>query len=450
MDYIESMKFTRDDILVAFQVPKPIVAIVDDVNRANSETAMAIFLGETIKPEISRITEKINEQLIYPDFGEEFYVDFDDPTPDNRDLQLKEYSEGIQNNYLLINEVRAREGLEPIRGGWSFYMPIMNAPMGGLSTSDQKALFKKVMDIDDSNKKIIESNKKVKTYNFKGRYWLKQKFELYETMEKAVGKALEGKKIKTKKKKGWVSLIKDLDMRNNYADMINKKIDTQGEKLKDGASTFFKGQMHRVLGELSKKKGKAARAKLKGKDIFKFEKEVSLSINFILPYIESFLKESGQEALAMIAPQEDFRTTDRIQKTIKKRAELFAETVNNTTLEKLDRTLAEGISAAEGIKDLTDRVEAVYEDFPTYRSELIARTEATAANNEGMLEGYRQSEVATGKEWINAGDSRVRDEHENGIGVGGEIVGLDEKFSNGLPYPSEFNCRCVIGPAFLE
>jgi len=43
MDFIESMKFTRDDILTAFKVPKPLVAVVDDVNRANAETAMFIF-----------------------------------------------------------------------------------------------------------------------------------------------------------------------------------------------------------------------------------------------------------------------------------------------------------------------------------------------------------------------------------------------------------------------
>lgn len=105
MDYIESLKFTRDDILVAFKVPKPIVAITDDVNRANAETATYIFLSETIVPEIKRILEKINEEMIIPDFGEEFFLGFVDPTPQNRDTITAEYANGIQNNWLLINEV---------------------------------------------------------------------------------------------------------------------------------------------------------------------------------------------------------------------------------------------------------------------------------------------------------------------------------------------------------
>jgi SPP1 gp7 family putative phage head morphogenesis protein len=106
--------------------------------------------------------------------------------------------------------------------------------------------------------------------------------------------------------------------------------------------------------------------------------------------------------------------------------------------------------AGDGIRDLSARIEDVYGEFSTYRSELIARTEATTANNLGMVEAFRQSNVANAKEWINAGDSRVRDEHENVIGVGGEIVGLDSDFSNGLGFPQEPNCRCVLGPAFIE
>jgi SPP1 gp7 family putative phage head morphogenesis protein len=41
-------------------------------------------------------------------------------------------------------------------------------------------------------------------------------------------------------------------------------------------------------------------------------------------------------------------------------------------------------------------------------------------------------------------DNRTRPEHAK---LNGQIVGLNEKFSNGLAYPQEPNCRCVLGPA---
>ena len=109
--------------------------------------------------------------------------------------------------------------------------------------------------------------------------------------------------------------------------------------------------------------------------------------------------------------------------------------------------MAEGISDGEGIADLTNRVSGVYEEYPSYRSERIARTETTASNNEGALEGFKQSDVATHKEWIATGDERTRPEH---VALNGQIVKLDKAFSNGLQYPSEPNCRCVIAPAFEE
>lgn len=457
MDYIESLKFTRDDILVAFQVPKPLLAIVDDVNRANSETAMYIFLSETIQPEIKRIVDKINEEMTYQDFGEEFVLDFEDPTPENREMELKEYESGLQNNYLLINEVRARENLPPVNGGWSFYMNIASVPVGGLpqNTKSKQVSMDDILEDSNKNYELIEKarkEKKPELYNFKGRGMFKKKLEMYETAEKMIKETLERKsdKKKSKSEKKATAMFGTLEAKTAYAYFINKKIDKKSIKLKDAMDEFFRQQSMRVISKLEAKKKKSKSVSVIVNQIFDKESEGKIAISFITPFIDEFLKSSAKDALELIAPQEDLTDSKRIQAFIKKRADFFAESVNSTTLQKLTDTLSEGISNAEGIADLTKRVSEMYDTFPTYRSELVARTEATASNNEGLLEGFRQSSVATGKEWINAGDAKVRDEHQNGIGVGGEIVALDATFSNGLSYPEEPNCRCVLGPAFLE
>lgn len=78
---------------------------------------------------------------------------------------------------------------------------------------------------------------------------------------------------------------------------------------------------------------------------------------------------------------------------------------------------------------------------------MIARTEATNANNEGLMEGYKQSGIATHKEWVATQDDRTRDEH---LALNGEVVNVDSDFSNGLPFPQEVNCRCVVAPVFRE
>lgn len=442
MDFIESMKFTRDDILVVFKVPKPILAIVDDVNRANSETAMAIFLGETIKPEVQRLVDKMNEELM-ADFGEEFYLDFVDPTPANREQQLNEYQNGLTNGWLLINEVRQKENLPPVTGGWQYYKPFTDAPAGGLDPG--------VKTLGGPNKKEAYEYEIIpKKYDFKGKYWLKQKFIRYEHVKEMALQEAD-RIIKERNKLKQHSLLKTPEIKKGYADMVNKAIDSQAKKLSTDTTKFMNEQLDRVLQNFdSKVKAKRMKAiSVVKEDIFNKDAEAKMTMEFITPYISEFVNQAGKEALSFTNPKVDFQATEKIRSYIAKRAEQFAKEVNSTTIEGLDATLAEGITAGESVAELRTRVETKYKDFPVYRSDLIARTEATASTNQGMIEGYRQSDVVTGKEWINAGDTRVREEHQDGVGVGGEIIGLDEKFSNGLAFPNEPNCRCVVGPAFL-
>jgi len=117
MDFLEQRKFHRDEILSIFQVPKTIVAVTDDVNRANAETSEYVFARRTIKPRLELIFEKFNVFYLPMFKGTEgFDLRFDDPVPEDRQLALEE-DKNLVNRVLTINEVRAKRGYEPIEGG---------------------------------------------------------------------------------------------------------------------------------------------------------------------------------------------------------------------------------------------------------------------------------------------------------------------------------------------
>lgn len=459
MDYIESLKFTRDDILVAYRMPKPIVAIVDDVNRANSETAMYVFLSETIKPELTAVQETINMFLVEPDFGINLFIEFKDPTPENRDMTIKEYDSGIEKGWLLINEVRAKENLEPIKGGWTLYKPLNMVPVGGLS-EEQKIKFVK----DFVAKREREKRAKAMEL-FRGRkklYKILKKAErmseiVMEEAKKQIGKGSEKMMGKYGIRKEMRALITEDELRDKYAKMILKKIDFRAERLKEAVTDLSERQereLMRVVGEFVKsRKGKSkdysSANRSKVKDFF--DKQAPVWSEFIIPYLLDMVKESGMEAMLLVEPDNSFDMTDRIRKAIERRADEFGLGVNKTTRKRINKAIEEGLDEGEGLVGISDRISGIYKEFPAWRSDLIARTESTAANNEGFIESYKQSEVVSGKEWINAGDDKVRDAHKDKpVGVGREIVKLDENFSNGLPYPQEPNCRCVIGPAIED
>lgn len=88
-----------------------------------------------------------------------------------------------------------------------------------------------------------------------------------------------------------------------------------------------------------------------------------------------------------------------------------------------------------------------------------ARTMMTSAQNGGRLdslieakERYKKYGIIVKKKWIATDDNRTRHSHRYGEGVGGEIVDVDDVFSNGLKCPGDtsgnpseiYNCRCTM------
>ncbi len=119
----------------------------------------------------------------------------------------------------------------------------------------------------------------------------------------------------------------------------------------------------------------------------------------------------------------------------------LAEQVTQTTREKLEAAIREGIEGGLSVPDVARKVSEVGEEFAGYRSELIARTELlNASRAESHMQATR-SPVVSGKRWLTAGDSRVREEHRD---LNGMVIGLDEEFPDEGQYPSKPNCRCTL------
>ena len=442
MDYIESLRFTRDDILVAFQVPKPIVAITDQVNFANAKTATEIFLRETILPEVLNVCEMLNERLVYPDFDVRLSITYTDFIPEDRELALKEYEKGITLNYLTINEVRIKEGLEPVVGGWSIYKPLGEAPIGGIP-QNKSVLFE--LNEDDIKKLSTPKPRRVKNLNPKCVLFFKIKADVTKTLTQEVKAELKrDTKAKAQKLR---KLFDDPVQRQAYYDTVNKSLDSKAVDYAEAIKDFMSDQEDRVLAGFEAEASKGLFDKSLPKKIIDVKKEAKLLSEITLPFLEKYFRESGEQALAGLAPAEEFNISQARQNAIAKRADYVGKAVNDTTVERLEKLISEGLANGLGNNEISDSIRSLYSEIPIWRADMIARTEATNANNEGLMEGYKQSGIATHKEWIATQDDRTRDEH---LALNGETVPVDSEFSNGLPYPQEVNCRCVVAPVFKE
>ena len=122
----------------------------------------------------------------------------------------------------------------------------------------------------------------------------------------------------------------------------------------------------------------------------------------------------------------------------------FAKDITETTLAAITGELQEAYRLGESIPQIRDRIRSVFQEASKTRATTIARTEIINASNAGLLETYRQADVAQ-KRWLTARDERVDSicwEHQ----VAGPI-GLEESFPSGHTAPGAHpRCRCVIQP----
>ena len=112
-----------------------------------------------------------------------------------------------------------------------------------------------------------------------------------------------------------------------------------------------------------------------------------------------------------------------------------------TNLEDIKRVILAGMDESLSTPQIAKNIRQYYIDKSPYKAMRAARTEVTKASGFGNLEAAKQSGVAKKKTWLTSRDERVRDAH---IALDGESIGLDETFSNGVDFPSEPMCRCVL------
>lgn len=118
---------------------------------------------------------------------------------------------------------------------------------------------------------------------------------------------------------------------------------------------------------------------------------------------------------------------------------------------ELRREFAVGLLKGESIPKLAKRVQKSLNSSMN-RAILIARTENTRVQNESREEVFKNATekgIKLKKQWISAGDKRVRASHQR---LNGEIVNMNESFSNNCEYPGDpnggasevCNCRCTF------
>jgi len=113
MSFREGRRVYRNEIAACFGIPEDILS-TENSNRSTAETANRVYEQFTVKPRLTRISDKLNERLA-PLYDERIFFAYDENVPEDSAGKLAEvvglHKEGI----LLTNEARAMYDLPPLK-----------------------------------------------------------------------------------------------------------------------------------------------------------------------------------------------------------------------------------------------------------------------------------------------------------------------------------------------
>ena len=427
MQFSESRKSTRDEILATFRVPKVILGITEDVNLASASASEYTFSKFVIKPEERFLITRLNEFYL-PLFGlsrKEYRFNVNDPVPENQDQKRNDRDSGVKNSYLTPNEARAgmTPPLPPVKGGDEILLPPGWTP---ISMAGQSAL-PTDSTATDATKAHKHTHKISKTVLFKQEREIKVKIHAKVSKQRAY---TQGAIAKLKKE--FLSLnekLKSMLLENLVAN-------------KAARIAVAKGRM-------KWKKDEAANELVRM--LFQNYKDwVALVLNATKTGMTKIMADSGKEALAEVDVDMEFDLENpRAAQWLQEHALEDSNSYTTTMHDDIASIVAQSIEAGQSVEQLTTDIAQFFSEEEDWRAERIARTETINAYSEGNLEGYRQSGVVQGKEWLTGGDNESCDNCQANEDQG--IIDLEEDFQSGDDAPTAHpNCECALQPVTVN
>jgi HK97 family phage portal protein len=126
--FIETRKFQAEEICRIFSVPASLVQLPSQTTYNNVEQQNLMFARHTIVPWTKRIEQEIDRKLIQSFERPDVYSKFQLNDLHRGDMAARAtfYREMTQIGVMSINEVREREGLNPVEGGGDTHLVQIN------------------------------------------------------------------------------------------------------------------------------------------------------------------------------------------------------------------------------------------------------------------------------------------------------------------------------------
>ena len=449
MQFSDSRKNVRDEILSIFKVPKIILGITEDVNFASADKAEYVFSKFTIKPKMKHLVHNLDENFL-PLFGlspRDWRIVFEDPVPENIEQQVLVRESGVKNGYLTINEARAEVGKEALPGGDVLLVPNTMVPIAsaGLDTRNDP----------NGGGDNADAGKHEHHHTTKALPPHKERKIKVNVQKKVARRVVYTNNATNKLHSEYLKLNSDLKV------MLLKNLNKKSARLEwtkvYKANDIADAVEETPVSDLAKKLGLS---KTEAKEI-KHKKDAGSIIDLVFAglktwaklvegtskeHMSSIMADSGAVAIAETGVDVSFDLENpRAVKWVKDHALEDSTSYSDTMKSDISDVISAGVDAGDTIDEISGGISQFFEDQSDFRAMRIARTEVIDSYAAGSMEGYRQSGVVVGKEWLLGGDNDSCDICEENAAAG--TIDLDAAFPSGDDAPTAHpNCECDIQP----
>ena len=458
MDMMEGRKFLRDAVLEHFGVPREIMGITENSNRATADAAQYIYAQNVLTPRLGRREEAINTQIL-PLFGVNLVWHFDDIIPRSQEFDKGLAIDGWNAGLLMKNEARELLGREPLESGGDVFKitmtdvfinegddpagvttELMQEPGGAWddeltggsdleivpeAASAKLSLEHKDADGPDDEKARVQN---IANLLMAAQKEHRAKFEIatmkfFRRQRDSLKSSLEGGQ-----KADWtVWDVLDPYLGDNFAENA-EAWRSMAEDEKKALVTSFLGGLIDWGGE-----EKAL------EDIFKPLWKSTYAAGVEVAYKAYGLRGADRPELLSHAK---LRGASRVAH------------VTQTTKANIARIVINGIDAGISREAMAQEIMQEHEIQSKSRARLIADQETITTLETGHYDMMR-STGASSKTWHHRPQKHPRDGKDGGpnhVAMDGETVPIDGRFSNGLRYPCDpdgpaketIKCHCYV------
>ena len=450
---VEHEKSMLDNIAIAFGVPKSLLTS-DDVNLANAREGSVTHARNTIWPMVSRFEDVVNQRLL-PKWSDRLFIMHESPVKEDRAIRIQERASQIGAGHT-INEIREDDGLPKFEGDWA------DAPMVSNSVSPAEPV---PVPVQPSPQAVTASSES----------------QITKSVDDEYDSAIEVKFTDTIWRDGC-----DLGCSHE------KAVDDFGNE--DEGSKAFVNDLSFAIREYLKQ----VRIAIKFCQNYIVKRPINSGDNVLFfeavdnEHISQLLFSAAEKNLStvyfgsgsdsIISLEEDYGVsvgaafdmdTTAAQNYLKTTPRRIASDVTGSLKKEVRGLIASGMADGQDVNSVADKLtEWSKGTWAESRAKRIARTETRYAQEAGKMEGWTQSGVVAGKEFLIAPgacpvckgvDAQVKGkvfpiggnffdkgDPVNYVDEGGKKRKFRFDYTSMKGPPVHPNCRCTLIPVIGE